>query len=282
MAAADCAVDDDPGLTQALRFGLFQLYQSASRSAASGTAAKGLTSDGYEGHVFWDAEAFMLPVLAFTAPAIARHVIEFRMATLDAARANARLLGHARGALYPWRTIGGGECSSHYPTGAAQVHVNGDIAYAVELYVQATGDDGLRRAAAEMLFETARVWRGLGHFDPRRAGAFGLHGVTGPDEYTVLADNDFYTNAVAARHLRYAAATAAWLQATDPAAYRALATRLALTGEEIAGWTAAADAMWLPVDPQQHVNPQDDTFLGKPTVVGRSAARAAPSASPRP
>ncbi|UAJ08909.1 beta-phosphoglucomutase [Glacieibacterium megasporae] len=265
-AVADCAVADDPSLTQALRFGLFQLFQSASRRPDHGTAAKGLTSDGYEGHYFWDAEAFILPVLAFTAPSLARSVIEFRMATLAAARANARQMGFTRGALYPWRTIGGGECSSHYPTGAAQVHLNGDIAYAIKFYVDVTGDSTLRRDAAELLFETARIWIDLGSFDPRRDNAFCIRGVTGPDEYTILVDNDFYTNAVARLHLSYAAATADWMKAEHKAAYLSLVASVGLTEAEVAGWVAAARHMWLPVDAQQNVNPQDDTFLDKPVL----------------
>ena len=266
---ADCEVAGDERLTRALRFALFQLFQSASRSAGHGLAAKGLTADGYEGHAFWDSEAFALPVLAFTAPALARTLLGFRIGTLGAARANARQLGFAHGALYPWRTISGGECSSHYPTGAAQVHINGDIAFAVKRYVDATGDDVLRLDAAEMLFETARFWIAIGHFDPRRRGAFCVSGVTGPDEYTALVDNDFFTNAVARLHLDYAAETAAWMHREHAARYQALARQLGLSDAEIAGWTTAAARMWLPVDAAQRINPQDDTFLGKPPFPGR-------------
>ena len=248
-AQAACTVEGDAALTQALRFNLFQVMQSASRDPAHGTAAKGLTGDGYEGHTFWDTEAFMLPALAFTAPERARCLLDYRVRQLDAARANARLMGHACGALYPWRTIAGRECSSHYPTGAAQYHINADIAFALQLYVEASDDRAFLAHAADMLFETARIWLEIGHFDARRSGAFCIHGVTGPDEYTALVDNDFYTNAAARAHLAFAAVTARQLGRHDA---------------EAAQWQRAADAMWLPVDAALGINPQDDSFLSKP------------------
>lgn len=156
-AGAALAIDGDDALTQALRFDLFQLHQSATRDANHSIAAKGLSGEGYEGHYFWDAEAFMLPVLALQAPEKARTLLTYRIGKLDHARAHAAAMGHGRGALYPWRTIAGDECSSHYPTGSAQYHINADIAHGVALYVAATGDDNFRRAAARMLFETARI-----------------------------------------------------------------------------------------------------------------------------
>jgi len=212
----------------------------------------------------------MVPALVFLAPSVARTLIKYRIGKLDAARDNARQLGHKSGALYPWRTISGGECSSHYPTGAAQYHINGDIAYAVKIYVEATGDERSRRDAAEMLFETARIWMDIGQFDARRGGAFCIHGVTGPDEYTALVDNDFYTNAVARLHLSYAAGTAKWLSRTDVAAYASLVARLKLDDREVALWEAAAAQMWLPTDAALRINPQDDSFLSKPSFGDRT------------
>ncbi len=267
---AGFTIDGDDALTEALRFDLFQLHQSASRDANHSIGAKGLTGEGYEGHYFWDAETFMLPVLALQAPEKAKTLLAYRIGKLDRARAHAKALGHTRGALYPWRTIAGDECSSHYPTGSAQYHINGDIAYALALYVAATGDDALRADAAEMLFETARIWMEIGAFDARRGGAFCIHGVTGPDEYSALVDNDFYTNAIARRHLAYAADTADWLRGRD--GFAALAAAINLDDGEIAAWRRAADAMWLPVDPALGVNPQDDAFLGRPELPGLAAS----------
>lgn len=263
-AGADVAIVGDAELDRALHLALFHLYQSASRDGNHSIAAKGLTGEGYEGHYFWDTEVFVLPVLALLQPELAAHILRYRIGTLEQARRNARQLGHARGALYPWRTIGGGECSAHYPTGAAQYHINADIAYALGLYRDATGDEVLVREAAPMLFETARIWMEIGHFNPRRGGAFTIHGVTGPDEYTALVDNDYYTNALARRHLALAASLAEEMAHSDPAQFRALVDEIALIPQEVEQWRAAAAAMWLPLDEGLGVHPQDDTFLARP------------------
>lgn len=262
-AAIDVRGDADSRL--ALRFNLFHVLQSAGRDPAHGTAAKGLTGEGYEGHCFWDTEAFVLPVMVFTAPETARAMLLYRHRLLDAARANARELNHARGALYPWRTIGGAECSAHYPTGSAAYHINAAIAYAIGLYHDATGDDAfLLEAGAEMLFETARIWPQVGHFDPARGGAFGIHGVTGPDEYNVLVDNNFYTNRMAQRHLQRAVAVWEHLRRTRPQELEALCGRIGLAPEEVREWARIAAAMQLNVDPELDIYAQDDTFLRKP------------------
>ena len=262
---ADIAIDGDAPVEQALRFNLFHLMQSTGRGGRTSAAAKGLTGEGYEGHYFWDTEAFVLPVLAFTAPALARGMLEYRLRTLGHARAHARELNHARGALYAWRTISGDECSSYYPSGSAQYHINAAIAYAIRLYVDASGDEAfLVEGGAEVLFETARVWLDIGHFNARRNGAFCIHEVTGPDEYTALVDNNYYTNRMAQAHLRHAVAVARWFAAEHAAGYAGLCARIGLSEDEIEDWSLAAETMYLPVDERYGVFPQDDTFLDKP------------------
>ena len=259
------SLPDDPELERALRFNLLQLFLSASRTSDVGTAAKGLSGEGYEGHAFWDSEVFVLPVLALTRPELARKGIACRIAGLEKARAHARAIGHPRGALFPWRTIGGEECSAHYPTGSAQYHVNAAVAYALEVYLAASADASiLADGGAELLVETARLWFDVGHFSERRGGAFLIHGVTGPDEYTALVDNDFYTNAMARRHLRFAARTVGDMATSDPEAFRALVQATGLNDTEAADWLRAAEHMWLPLDPELGVHPQDDSFLDKP------------------
>ncbi|MGA0586108.1 beta-phosphoglucomutase [Dyella sp. KRB-257] len=266
----DLVIEGEPRIEQSLRFNLFHVFQSSGRDGNSSTAAKGLTGEGYEGHYFWDAEAFMLPALVNAAPELARGMLSYRYRTLDRARAHAREMNHDRGALYAWRTISGDECSAYFPSGSAQYHINAAVAWAVRLYVDASGDhDFLRGQGAEMLIETARLWLDIGHFNPRRGGAFCIHSVTGPDEYSALVDNNHYTNRMAQRHLRDAAATARWLAAEHPQDYAVLATRLALDEDEIARWTLAADAMYLPVDAALGIFPQDDAFLDKPRLRAR-------------
>lgn len=259
---ADIAIDGDARTTAALRLNLYHLFCSAGRDGLSTAAAKGLTGEGYEGHYFWDTEAFMLPVLAVLAPEVARSMLVYRHRTLGAAVANARALDHDKGALYAWRTIAGRECSAHYPSGSAQYHINAAIAFAIGLYVDATGDDGfLIEMGAEMLVETARLWLVLGDW---RGDGFHLHGVTGPDEYTALVDDNWYTNRMVQKHLRLVARTAARLSAEAPEAWQALAAKIGLTEAELAEFARAADALHLPFDEGRQIDAQDASFLGKP------------------
>jgi alpha,alpha-trehalose phosphorylase len=262
---AELSIAGDPASEQALRFNLFHLLQSAGRNGIDGTAAKGLTGEGYEGHYFWDTEAFMLPVMAYTAPEVARAMLHARYLALEPARKHAREMNHSRGALFPWRTITGGECSAHYPSGSAAYHINAAVAYGIGLYLDASGDsDFLAEFGAEMLFETARIWPQVGHFNPRRGGAFCIHDVTGPDEYTALVDNNFYTNRMAQRHLQRAVAAWEQLERERPQRLRELAQRLQLETHEVDTWRRAAESMFLHYDQALGIYAQDDTFLDKP------------------
>ncbi|MEP9359615.1 glycosyl hydrolase family 65 protein [Sphingomonas sp. KR3-1] len=271
-AGADLAIAGEPRLAATLRVNLFHLFASAGRDGRSSAAAKGLTGEGYEGHYFWDTEAFMLPVLSVLAPDIARAMLVYRASTLDAAFANARALDHRKGALYAWRTIEGRECSAHYPSGSAQYHINAAIAFAIGAYVDATGDeDFLVEHGARMLVETARIWLALGDWAD---GQFHLRGVTGPDEYTALIDDNWYTNRMAQKHLRLAVASAARVAELAPEAWTALAAEMALGQDELAEFTRAADAMHLPFDAARNLDAQDASFLDKPRwdVPGTPAA----------
>ena len=134
--------------------------------------------------------------------------LRWRHATLPTPPGRGPASSGSEGAAFPWRTIHGEECSGYWPAGTAAFHVNADIADAVLRYVGATGDQEFERdAGLELLVETARLWRSLGHHDA--AGRFRIDGVTGPDEYSALADNNVYTNLMAQRNLRAAADAAA-------------------------------------------------------------------------
>ncbi|MDH4743647.1 beta-phosphoglucomutase [Sphingomonas sp. CBMAI 2297] len=261
-AAADLAIAGEPRLAATLRANLFHLFASAGRDGRSSAAAKGLTGEGYEGHYFWDTEAFMLPVLSVLAPDIARAMLVYRAHTLDAAFANARALDHRKGALYAWRTIEGRECSAHYPSGSAQYHINSAIAFAIGAYVDATGDEAfLVEHGARMLVETARIWLALGDWAD---GRFHLRGVTGPDEYTALVDDNWYTNRMAQKHLRLAASAAARVAALAPETWAGLAADMALDADELAEFGRVADALHLPWDAARELDAQDASFLDKP------------------
>ncbi|MGH2733791.1 MAG: glycoside hydrolase family 65 protein, partial [Actinomycetota bacterium] len=172
---ADVEVDGDPDIQQAVRFGLFHVLQAGARAEGRAIPAKGLTGTGYDGHAFWDTETFVLPLLTYAVPKAAADALRWRYSTLPAARDRARTLGLG-GAAFPWRTIAGEECSSYWPAGTAAFHVNADIADAVVRYLDAAADDDFERdVGLELLVETARLWRSLGHHD--REGRFRIDGV---------------------------------------------------------------------------------------------------------
>ncbi len=246
-------------MQQAIRWNLFHLAQATWRTEGAGIPAKGLTGDAYDGHYFWDTETWVLPFLAYTQPRIARNLLRFRHSTLPKARARAAELD-VQGALFPWRTINGDEASANYQAGTAQFHIDADIAYAVRRYIDVRGDQGfLVETGAEILIETARLWADLGfHGDD---GAFHIHGVTGPDEYTTMVDDNAYTNLMARLNLRDAATALRRLRADQPDAYAGIAAELALEPSELDDWEHAADRMYVPHDPVRGITPQDATFL---------------------
>jgi alpha,alpha-trehalose phosphorylase len=247
---ADVEIGGDTELQQAVRFALFHVLQAGARGERRAIPAKGLTGPGYNGHSFWDCETFVLPVLTYTVPSAARDALRWRHSTLPLARERARQLG-LTGAAFPWRTIAGQECSSYWPAGTAAFHVCADIADAVARYVAASGDEEFERSVGlELLVETARLWRSLGHHD---VGArFRIDGVTGPDEYSAVADNNVYTNLMAQRNLLLAAASVE--------RHRDRCFELGVDLEEAAAWRDAARAMLIPYDQRLGVHPQAEGF----------------------
>lgn len=243
---ADVEVEGDPVLQQAVRFALFHVLQAGARAEQRAIPAKGLTGPGYDGHAFWDTEGYVLPLLMYTVPTAAADALRWRASILDLARQRATTLGLA-GATFPWRTIRGQECSAYWPAGTAAFHVNGVVASAIERYRVVTGDDSVERdCGLEMLVETARMWSSLGHHD--RDGAWHVMGVTGPDEYSAVADDNVFTNLMAARNLRIAAAACA--------RHPELAARLGVGQDETARWVVQARAVHVPYDAELGVHPQ--------------------------
>jgi len=247
---ADVEIEGDDELQQAVRVGMFHVLQAGLRAERQPIPAKGLTGDGYDGHTFWDTETYVLPVLTYTAPAAVRDALLWRHSTLDLARERARVLGHD-GAAFPWRTIRGEETSGYWPAGTAAFHINADIADAVARYTAATQDDVFDRDyGTELLVETARLWASLGHFDDGRG--FRIDGVTGPDEYDAIVDNNVYTNLMAQRNLREAAAAVE----RNPEA----GGRLQVSRDEVELWTRAAEGMRVPFNEALGVHEQSEGF----------------------
>lgn len=247
---ANVELDGDPEIQQALRFALFHVLQAGARGERRPIPAKGLTGPGYDGHVFWDTEIFVLPMLTMTLPHAAADALRWRYSTLPIAKEHASELGLC-GAAFPWRTIHGEECSGYWPAGLAAFHINADIAYAVAHYIGCTGDMNFeKQVGLELLVETARLWCSLGYHDA--SGYFRIDGVTGPDEYSALADNNIYTNLMAQYNLFSA------LEAVER--HPTVARTLGVNDKEKEAWRAAAKKMLIPYDEQLGVNPQDETF----------------------
>src|SRR4029077_4674809 len=212
--------------------------------------AKGLTGAGYDGHAFWDSEIYVLPVLTYLYPHASLAALRWRWRTLEFAKERAAQLG-LEGAAFPWRTIHGEECSGYWPAGTAAFHVNADIADGVLRYISATDDLQFEETVgAELLVETARLWMSVGHHE--RGGLFRIDGVTGPDEYSALADNNLYTNLMAQRNL-VAAADAV-------GRHPGVAKQLKVRPTEVKAWRRAADRMFIPYDEELKVPRQASDF----------------------
>jgi alpha,alpha-trehalose phosphorylase len=229
----------------------------------AGIGARGLTGQTYEGHYFWDTEVYLLPFLIYTAPRIAGNLLRFRHSMLPGARRRARQVGE-KGALFPWRTINGEEASAYYAAGTAQYHIDADIAHAIRKYVEISGDpDFLASHGAEILVETARLWLSLGFYSEHKDGKFCINGVTGPDEYNAVVDNNLFTNMMARENMRYAADVMTSLHQEAPERYAAVVDRTRFRPEEADDWRRAAEAMYIPFDEKLGIHLQDDNFLDR-------------------
>ncbi|QCU77745.1 glycoside hydrolase family 65 protein [Citricoccus sp. SGAir0253] len=248
-ADADVEVDGDPELQGALRFALFQVLQAAACVHDAPLGAKGLTGSGYSGHTFWDIDGFVVPVLTLVRPRDARRVLAWRAAGLDHARERARVLG-LPGAAFPWRTIGGTETSAYWPASTAAMHLNADIARSFGFWADATGGDLAGAGGVDVLVETARLWTGLADRD--HAGTAHLRGLTGPDEYTGVVDDNVFTVLMARWNLRAAARACA--------AHPRDARRLGVDAAEPDAWVRLAGDLHVPYDEILGVHPANQGF----------------------
>lgn len=243
---ADVQLDGDPAVQQAVRFGLWSVLQAGARAEGRPIPAKGLTGPGYDGHAFWDTETFVLPVLSATAPLAAHDALMWRYNTLDIAREHAREL-KLQGAAFPWRTIRGQECSGYWPAGTAAIHIDADIALAAARHVHWTADERFdREIALPLLVEAARLFACFGYHGDD--GKFHISGVTGPDEYSSIVQDNTFTNLAAARTMQYAADTSE----RHPSQAREFGVR----DEEIAYWRDASERMAIPYDEGRGVHEQ--------------------------
>jgi len=246
-----CAVDimDEKDLTYAVRYSQYQLLAAAGIDGVSQVAAKGLTGAGYEGHYFWDTEIYVIPFFTLTNPELAKSILKYRYNILEASKERSLQLGHTRGAKIPWRTIAGRECSSYFPAGTAQYHINADVAFGyIQYYLMTEDKDMMKSFGFELLYETALLWLEVGHFSN---GEFCIDAVTGPDEYTAVVNNNYYTNSMAKYHLEWTVKL-----------YEEFGQAIA-DDKSIDEMKNAANLMRLPYDATLNIHMQDDDFLNK-------------------
>ena len=244
----------------------------------SSVAAKGLTGEGYKGHVFWDTELFIFPSLLFTYPKTARKLLEFRYYGLDGARNKARSYGFS-GAMFPWEAAKSGEeetplyAALNIYTGKAnkvwsgikEYHVTADIVYALNQYYEVTEDqDFMDRYGYEIAFEAAQFWASCAKWDEDHK-KYGIYDIIGPDEYTEHIDNNAYTNYMAAYCVKTAKKYAENIRQERPDVYKRLDQMLNLH-ERFDTWKEFLELIYLPVPDNQGIIPQDDTFLSKPML----------------
>jgi trehalose/maltose hydrolase-like predicted phosphorylase len=284
--AADVFIDGDAELTRAVRFALFRLMGSARDDGEAAVGARGVAGSGYRGHVFWDADVFVLPFLAATHPPAARAMLEYRLRRLPAAQAAARNLRRA-GARFPWESAATGEDVTprlarlpdgrvvRIRTGELEEHITADVAWAAACYVDWTGDASFEPKARELLLETARYWASRIRTDGQ--GRAHIYGVIGPDEYHEPVDDNAFTNVMARWNLRRAAELAEepdrmrWLQLAD-ALVDGYDPRTRLY-EEFAGFFGLEPLIIADVAPRRPI--AADLLLGAERVAGAQVAKQA-------
>jgi len=244
----DIVIEGDDFAQKAVRFAIFQMVQAAPRHTDRvSIGARGLSGEGYKGHVFWDTETFVVPFFTFTLPEIARNLLGYRYHTLPAARRNAVSKGY-RGAMFAWESADTGEETTppwgdpdpvtgerrRILCGDLEHHITADVAYAVWQYCMATADDEfLLQKGAEILIETGRFWASRASYNSSLRAYEILH-VIGPDEYHEDVNNNFYTNAMARWNIRAALATSDYLRARHPSEWARLASATGISHEELA------------------------------------------------
>jgi trehalose/maltose hydrolase-like predicted phosphorylase len=232
----DVRIPDDRAAQLALRFALFHLWSNADRHDELAVGARGLSGSGYAGHVFWDADAFVLPALVSIDPGAAGAMVRYRQKRLDAAVRLAAASGHD-GARFPWESASAGNDVTPTSgtlgsdtvailTGAMEEHVTADVAWAAVHHARWTGHPATsQRNHLALLSATARYWASRVRADS--GGALHIDGVIGPDEYHEGVDDNAFTNVMARWNLSQAAELAERAGDVGPAAHwRDIAERL--------------------------------------------------------
>jgi trehalose/maltose hydrolase-like predicted phosphorylase len=275
----DVVVEGDDESQIALRFNLFQMMIAAPRHDSNvNIGAKTLSGFGYRGHSFWDTESFMLPLFIYTAPHIARNLLNYRYQRLPAARAKAQSNGF-EGAQFPWESADTGEEVTptwipHFAdrnklvriwTGDIEIHISADVALAALKYWQVTGDDAwLIEQGAEMILDTGKFWASRAEWNTE-LNRFEYNDVIGPDENHEHVDNNAYTNRMAQWNMQSALDILDWLKEHAPDKAVELVEHLDLNTDRLDHWREVIARIYLNVDASGLIE-QFEGFYQQPYV----------------
>ncbi|TCK85562.1 family 65 glycosyl hydrolase domain-containing protein [Albibacterium bauzanense] len=267
---SDIEIEGDPEAQQAIRYNIFQLYQTyTGEDPALNIGPKGFTGEKYGGATHWDTEAYCIPFyLATAAPKVSRNLLIYRFKQLPQAIENAKKLGFFDGAaLFPMVTMNGEECHNEWEITFEEIHRNGSISFAIYNYIRYTGDqDYLIEYGLEVLLAIARFWKQRVNWSIKKE-RYVILGVTGPNEYENNVDNNWYTNYIASWCLEYALEAMRYVKGRDEAKYYTLMNRIQFKEEEITSWKDIIDKMYYPKDDKQQVFLQQDGFLDKELIL---------------
>lgn len=269
----DVIIEGDTLAQLSIRYNIFQLIAVAPRNDERvSIPPKTLSGFGYRGHVFWDTEIFILPLLVLTQPSIARNLLNYRYHTLPQARIKAQEMGY-EGAMFAWESADTGEevTPRWVPDpngkmvriwcGDLEVHINSDIAYAAWQYWKMTGDDEwMRSCGAEMFLDTANFWESRVEWNETR-NCYEIRDVIGPDENHDRVDNNAFTNLMVKWHLKSAISLWEWLSQGEPQKASYLADTLKISPEKLQHWAEIANQIFVNIDPSTGLIEQFDGFF---------------------
>lgn len=271
---------DGPDFDQlAVRFAQYHLVQmTPMHDSRFSVAAKGLSGEGYKGHVFWDTEIFILPFFIYTFPDIARKLVEYRYQTIEGARKKARE-GGFRGAMYAWESAFTGEETTpkwsaidivtgepiRIWCGEIEQHITVDVVFGIWHYFQVTGDiDFMLNYGFEIHFDTANFWISRLEYNQEQ-DRYEIHNIIGPDEYGEHVNNNAYTNRMVQWHLRKAVEFSDWLKTNDDEIWKQLNDRLHMEQHQ-PEWAEKAEKMHVAIDEETGIIPQYDGFMEQPEI----------------
>jgi trehalose/maltose hydrolase-like predicted phosphorylase len=259
----DVMIEGDEEAQIAIRFNLFQMLIAAPRhDDRVNIGAKTLSGFGYRGHAFWDTEIFMLPLFIYTAPHIAKNLLNYRYRNLPGARRKAQANGY-EGAQFPWESADTGDEVTptwvpHFAdrtklvriwTGDIEIHISADIAHAAYQYWQATGDDEwFIERGVELFIDTAKFWASRAEWNAEK-NRYEYNDVIGPDEYHEHVDNNAYTNRMAQWNLQTALDMLEWLKERAPKRANALIDQLDLNETRLEKWRDVIEKIYFHIAP---------------------------------